>query len=532
MIGRTLGKYRLVGRLGRGGMGTVYKAVDVTLEREVAIKVLNPEIADPKVVQRFRREATTLARLNHPGIATIHELLPWETDLLIVMELVHGETLEAVAARSGALPPNHAVYVVDNILSALAHAHGVGIVHCDIKPANVMVTAHGGVKIMDFGTARVRGAERTTIDGYMMGTPAYMAPEQVLGREFDARVDLYAVGVVWYRLLTGALPFDAETTIAVVQKQLSEMPPPLATHRDGLPDWCETIALRALAKSAADRFQTASEFRKTLGDAAGAVSTTEVMQAFSVPIGDIDGTGTPELSPLEDCRTTPLPSPAPHTLVLAEATAVSDGRVGIGRRPVGHSLWPESAQAIASLFATRPYTSVGAVVLALAVLTATALWRPTRFMLARAVSAPTGVAKVSGLPEPFVFEARTLLLNGVPPRERWTRVVLANGKVSVEAGTMVLQEARYDEVVSITYSRGADPVWNAPSGPKRVARASRGVLRVFGIVVDRDWLSIQTANPNAAFIILRFDDKAQAKHAMMAIEERTGRKATVAGRSR
>ena len=289
MIGKTVGKYRIVGQVGRGGMGTVYKAVDQTLDREVAIKVLNPELADTNIIKRFRAEATMLAKLNHPEIATIYELLRSETDLLIVMEFVRGETLEKISARMGALPPDSAAYLVNKVLSALEHAHRAGIVHCDIKPANVMVTERGSVKIMDFGTARVRGAERGTADGYMMGTPAYMSPEQVLGQEVDGRADLYAVGVVFYRLLTGALPFHADSAIAMVQKQISDAPTPLGVHREGLPDWCEPILQRALAKSPADRFQTAEEFRDTLGKATGMV-IMELPTAFSISIEDTETT--------------------------------------------------------------------------------------------------------------------------------------------------------------------------------------------------------------------------------------------------
>ena len=285
MIGKTVGKYRIVGQLGRGGMGTVYRAVDQTLDREVAIKVLNPELADTKIIKRFQAEATTLAKLNHPEIATIYELLRLETQLLIVMELVRGETLEKVSVRLGKIEPDRAAYLIDKVLSALEHAHRAGIVHCDIKPANVMVTEHGGVKIMDFGTARVRGAENGTLDGYMMGTPAYMSPEQVLGQELDGRADLYAVGVVFYRLLTGTLPFDADTAIAMVQKQIADAPTPLRVHREGLPAWCETILQRALAKSPADRFQTAEEFREILRKATGMV-TTEATNAFAISIED------------------------------------------------------------------------------------------------------------------------------------------------------------------------------------------------------------------------------------------------------
>ena len=141
-------------------------------------------------MRRFKAEATTLAKLNHPEIATIYELFRFDTNLLMVMELVRGETLEKLSERSGALQPARAAALIDRVLSALEHAHRAGIVHRDIKPANVMVTEHGGVKIMDFGIARVRGAEHLTNDGFMMGTPAYMPPEQVLGHDVDGRADL------------------------------------------------------------------------------------------------------------------------------------------------------------------------------------------------------------------------------------------------------------------------------------------------------------------------------------------------------
>src|SRR5580765_4248958 len=182
MIGNVVGKYRIVGQLGRGAMGTVYRAVDETLYREVAVKVLNPDLIDTPIMKRFRSEATVLARLNHPVIATIYELFTAESETLIVMELVPGETLERICTRMGPMAPAHAVHIVDRLLSALDHAHRAGIVHCDIKPANVMVTAQGDVKIMDFGTARVPGKQQGTADKLMMGTPAYMAPEQVTGQ--------------------------------------------------------------------------------------------------------------------------------------------------------------------------------------------------------------------------------------------------------------------------------------------------------------------------------------------------------------
>ncbi|MEO7273346.1 MAG: serine/threonine-protein kinase, partial [Vicinamibacterales bacterium] len=264
MIGKTVGKYRIVERLGRGGMGTVYKAIDETLDREVAIKVLNADLGDSELLKRFRAEAVTLARLNHPGIATLYELYRDDTELLMVMEFVRGETVHELSERMGALAPPQAAHLAMQVLDALSHAHRAGVVHRDLKPANLMINEMGIVKVMDFGIARVLGTEHFTQGGYMMGTPAYMAPEQVLGGDIDGRADLYAVGVVLYRLLSGQLPFSADTAIAMVQKQVNDSPIPIAQFQPDLPGWCAKVLTRSLAKAPADRFQTADEFRTAL----------------------------------------------------------------------------------------------------------------------------------------------------------------------------------------------------------------------------------------------------------------------------
>jgi serine/threonine-protein kinase len=260
MLGQTIGKYQLLDRVGRGGMGSVYRAIDQTLRREVAIKVINAELDDPEVARRFRAEAITVARLNHPGIATIYELFEHDGQWLMVMEFVRGETLEHLVDRQGPLPPKRAADLCMQALAALTHAHGLGVVHRDLKPANLMITDAGVVKVMDFGIARVSGSERLTTAGYMMGTPAYMAPEQVLGHEIDARADLYAMGVVFYRLATGRLPFKGETPFAMAQSQVSDPPTPMSLACADLPTWAEQIAARALAKQPDARFQSAAEF--------------------------------------------------------------------------------------------------------------------------------------------------------------------------------------------------------------------------------------------------------------------------------
>jgi len=172
MIGQTIGKYRVEERIGRGGMGTVYRAVDETLHREVAVKVLNAELNDPEIARRFRAEAVTVARLSHPGIATIYELFQHDGQWLMIMEFVRGETLERLVTRAGPLPVQRAAEFCMQALAALSHAHGLGVVHRDLKPANLMINDMGVVKVMDFGIARVSGSEHLTNAGFMMGTPA------------------------------------------------------------------------------------------------------------------------------------------------------------------------------------------------------------------------------------------------------------------------------------------------------------------------------------------------------------------------
>jgi serine/threonine-protein kinase len=284
MIGKTIGKYRIIERLGRGGMGTVYKALDETLDREVAVKVLNPDLSESDVMKRFRKEAMTLAKLHHPDIATIHEVYQSDAELLMVMELVRGETFDQLLQRCGPLPAERAAYLVAQVLGALDHAHRAGVVHRDLKPANVMVTERGGIKILDFGIAYVEGAEHMTSDGFMVGTPAYMAPERVTGREVDARADLYSVGVLFYRLLTGQLPFKADTAVDMVQKLLSQEPTAAHVYRPDLPAWCEAILDRALAKAPTDRFQTAEAFRAAL---VAAINTTTNEETGLFSVGEV-----------------------------------------------------------------------------------------------------------------------------------------------------------------------------------------------------------------------------------------------------
>ena len=260
-----LGKYRIGERLGEGGMGTVFKARDELLDRDVAIKVLRAELAgQPALLERFRSEAIALARLAHPGIAALHGLERDGDQFYMVMEFARGETLEARIRREGRLPWNDAVTITAAVCDALGHAHHLGVVHRDIKPANVMVSPSLSVKVMDFGIARITGQSRQTRHGNAVGTLHYMSPEQLRGEEVDGRTDLYALGAMLYEMVSGVVPFDADSDYELMQKQLNDTPPRLGAQVPGVPGTVERLTARAMAKDRGLRFNSAAEMRAAL----------------------------------------------------------------------------------------------------------------------------------------------------------------------------------------------------------------------------------------------------------------------------
>jgi hypothetical protein len=573
MIGRTIGKYRIVGQLGRGGAGVVYRAVDETLGRDVAVKTLNPDLADTEVMARFRAEATILARLNHPQIATIYELFRADSELLMVMELVRGETLDKLSERLGPIEPLRAAYVIDHVLSALEHAHRAGVVHRDVKPANVMVTDEGAIKIMDFGIARVLGAEQKTVDGRLMGTPAYMSPEQVLGEEVDGRADLYSVGVMLYRLLAGVLPFKADSALAMLQRQIRDQPISLHLQRPELPDWCEQIVQRALTKSPDDRFQSAEEFRDELARATGPLAMAELAKTFAVAMPSAPGpTDTIDLS-REDAFAVTTPTrgaAAPASRVKARGHltwaytiaaafvvgaaaagyvvllqgATSDAAVEMPQAPAAPPRVAAETLAPATL-PDLPPTARDDADVPPAVPQATT---PSAVRIektpARAGSRPDSVvapaatvatrtetiAEANVVPPPAAivepalsFETR-VLVGTRKPKEHSARLVLADGKITVrptDDPASMLYEIPYARVVSIDYSRGRDPLWSSPEGPTPVARAG-GTLSRFGIIIERNWIALRT-NTEEQFVALRVE-KVLEQRVLLALEERTGRK--------
>lgn len=276
------GRYELVERLGRGGMGTVHRAVDRQLRRTVAVKLLSSELAhDPQARARFRREAHAAAALNHPAVATVHDVgeeshsdgpRPY-----LVMEYVQGTTL-AEALRPGPLPVADAIGTACAVLDALQHSHERGIVHRDVKPSNIMLTGPGTVKVLDFGIAKAftETATRITGSGATIGTPAYLSPEQINGAEIDHRADLYAMGCLLHELLTGRPPFGGDSPFAVMHQHLYADPEPVSRLHPGVPPAVEAVILRALRKDPAERFAGAGEMRAALADALAQASAPTV----------------------------------------------------------------------------------------------------------------------------------------------------------------------------------------------------------------------------------------------------------------
>jgi serine/threonine protein kinase len=264
--GRTLGgRYRVEGELGRGGMARVYRGTDLVLGRPVAVKVLSSQYAeDGTFVSRFRREAQAAARLNHPNLVQVFDTGSDDGVHYIVMEYVEAKTLADYLAGGGRIMPDRAIELAESVCDALAVAHSQGVIHRDVKPANIMVTRDGHVKVTDFGIARVTTNETVEQTAAVLGTASYLSPEQAQGGAIDQRSDLYSLGCVLYEMLTGRPPFTADSPVAVASKHVLQEPvPPSRLNRDVSPE-LDAIVMRALAKNPDDRYQDAEEMKEDL----------------------------------------------------------------------------------------------------------------------------------------------------------------------------------------------------------------------------------------------------------------------------
>ncbi len=265
------GRYQVIGHLGTGGMADVYCAHDMQLERKVALKLLHDRFAqDEEFVERFRREASSAAGLQHQYVVSVYDRGEYDGTPYIAMEYVDGRTLKQLVREHGPLDPARAADLTVQILRAARFAHRRGVIHRDFKPQNVIVDDEGRAKVTDFGIARA-GASDMTQTGSIMGTAQYLSPEQAQGHAVNARSDLYSIGIILYELLTGRVPFDAESAVTVALKQVSESPYPPSQLNQAVTPELEAIVLRALAKDPADRFADADEFIAALEAAASRI---------------------------------------------------------------------------------------------------------------------------------------------------------------------------------------------------------------------------------------------------------------------
>ncbi|HET7250892.1 MAG TPA: serine/threonine-protein kinase [Gemmatimonadales bacterium] len=279
------GEYRIERMLGRGGMGMVFLAQDLTLEREVAIKVLPPDFSsDPQVIKRFQQEAKTAAKLDHPNIIPIYRVESAEGLNFFVMKFISGTSLEDVLESKQPLSSDYIERILAEAARALGHAHSRRVVHRDVKPANIMFDHDGRVMLTDFGISKaLQSAGGLTGTGMIVGTPHYMAPEQAKGQPVDGRADQYSLGIVGYRLLSGTLPFSGDSVHTILYKHIFEPAPSVAALRPGIPRNLTDAIQRALSKEPADRFPT--------------------MEAFADAVRGSVAAGTAD-------ATTPLPAPA------------------------------------------------------------------------------------------------------------------------------------------------------------------------------------------------------------------------------
>ncbi|MGJ5897618.1 serine/threonine protein kinase [Streptomyces sp. V2] len=314
------GRYQVRGLLGEGGMASVHLAYDSVLDRQVAVKTLHSQLGREEAFrERFRREAQAVAKLTHTNIVSVfdtgEDVSGGETTPYIVMEFVEGQPLGSVldtdVTQYGAMPADKALQITADVLAALDISHEMGLVHRDIKPGNVMMTKRGVVKVMDFGIARAMqsGVTSMTQTGMVVGTPQYLSPEQALGRAVDARSDLYSVGIMLFQLVTGRLPFDADSPLAIAYAHVQEEPPRASSINRALPPAVDALIARALKKNPNERFPSAVAMRDECLRVAASFQAAPPSIVPGQPTSSGQGVGSAVFPPVGASPSTPTPGP-------------------------------------------------------------------------------------------------------------------------------------------------------------------------------------------------------------------------------
>ncbi|MCA0374083.1 MAG: serine/threonine protein kinase [Gemmatimonadetes bacterium] len=351
------GEFRLVREIGRGGMGVVYHAIDERLERAVAIKTLPPHLAaDAAVRQRFLREARTAGALSHPNIVHIHSAAERDGAVYFVMALIEGESLAERLAREGRMAVADLLPIVRQLASALDYAHGLGVVHRDVKAENVLLDAHGRALVTDFGIARVTEAQPLTATGTVLGTVHYMSPEQVAGEPLDGRSDLYAMGVLMFLALTGRFPFERTTASAVLVAHVNATPPRVRDYAPEVSSHLDDLVAKLLAKRADDRLASARDLLAALNFVSATPAHIAQHAPVTVPVSprlsaDDAGAVWARAAELQANTGVQVPPPrfAPPAELLTQGYAASDVReaaasAGIPARYVDRALHERAVQ--------------------------------------------------------------------------------------------------------------------------------------------------------------------------------------------
>jgi serine/threonine protein kinase len=355
VIGQLLNQYRLEEVVGEGGMGVVYRALDMNLERTVAVKLISASSRDdPGFVERFRQEARIQAGLNHPNIATLFDFFVWNDMPVAVMEFIKGETLRHMVDRTGPIPAHIALPIFVQALRGVAAGHKSGIIHRDLKPSNLMITDDGIVKITDFGIAKVRSNTGHTQESTRVGSAKYMAPEQILGRPVDEKTDIYIMGGTLYELLTGRPPFEGVSQFEIDSAHVRDRPKAPTEFCPDIPPAAVDAVLRALAKEPSQRFATAEEFIQALPDLQGVPYVAPV-------IVDDDATiGQPQPSVPQVVRAQRPPTVSSDKAVESDGTLVQQNVLVEGARAAADAGRPETASADQRLLRRGAPTAAGA----------------------------------------------------------------------------------------------------------------------------------------------------------------------------